>query len=142
MDAAALGDRLPEGTQKPLLGPWSPSMQCRHRESSKVPAGLAFCEMLSQYPQSAFQGSAGVSRGSAAVCDPHPPRPFARYRLDVSSKGKLITTCLSQGLEKTKGGAASYPQWLAMPGEFQVTVCGVTVCPFSEHKGNQRPKCL
>ena len=28
------------------------------------------------------------------------------------------------------------------PGEFQVTVCGVTVCPFSRHKGNQRPKCL
>ena len=28
------------------------------------------------------------------------------------------------------------------PGEFQVTVCGVTVGPFSRHKGNQRPKCL
>ena len=28
------------------------------------------------------------------------------------------------------------------PREFQVTVCGVTVCPFSRHKGNQRPKCL
>ena len=27
-------------------------------------------------------------------------------------------------------------------GEFQVTVCGVTVCPFSRHKGNQRPKRL
>ena len=27
-------------------------------------------------------------------------------------------------------------------GEFQVTVCGVTVCSFSRHKGNQRPKCL
>ena len=27
-------------------------------------------------------------------------------------------------------------------GEFQVTVCGVTVCPFSRHKGNRRPKCL
>ena len=25
-------------------------------------AGLAFCEILSQYPQSAFQGSAGVTR--------------------------------------------------------------------------------
>ena len=23
-----------------------------------------------------------------------------------------------------------------------MTVCGVTVCPFSRHKGNQRPKCL
>ena len=27
-------------------------------------------------------------------------------------------------------------------GEFQVTVCCVTVCPFSRHKGTQRPKCL
>ena len=26
-------------------------------------AGLAFCEMLSQYTQSAFQGSPGVARG-------------------------------------------------------------------------------
>ena len=29
MDAAVLGDRLPEGTQKPLLGPGSPFLQCR-----------------------------------------------------------------------------------------------------------------
>ena len=44
-------------------------------------AGLAFCEMLSQYPQSAFRGLPGVARGgSAAVCDPNPPHPFARYR--------------------------------------------------------------
>ena len=42
---------------------------------------LAFCEMLSQYPQSAFQGLSGVGGGgSAAVCDPNPPRPFAQYR--------------------------------------------------------------
>ena len=27
-------------------------------------------------------------------------------------------------------------------GEFQVTVCGVTVCPVSRHKGNQGPKWL
>ena len=40
----------------------------------------ACCETLSQYPQSAFQGFSGVARGSAAVCDPNPPRPFARYR--------------------------------------------------------------
>ena len=31
-----------------------------------------------------FRGSAGVTRGgSAAVCDPNPPRPFARYRITV-----------------------------------------------------------
>ena len=47
-------------------------------------AGLAFCEMLSQYPRSAFQGLLrGSPEGSAAVCDPNPPRPFARYRLQL-----------------------------------------------------------
>ena len=54
MDAAVLGDRLPEVTQKPCLGPKSLSLQCRHWESSKVLAGLAFCEMPSQYLRSAF----------------------------------------------------------------------------------------
>ena len=50
-------------------------------------AGLAFCEILSQYPQSAFQGlCGGHERGSAAVCDPNPPRPFARYRLKLGHK--------------------------------------------------------
>ena len=48
-------------------------------------AGLAFCEMLSQYPRPAFQGFCrGRRRGSAAVCDPNPPCPFARYRLVFS----------------------------------------------------------
>ena len=27
-------------------------------------------------------------------------------------------------------------------GKFQVTVCGIAVCPFSRHRGNQRPKRL
>ena len=39
--------------------------------ASKVLAGLAFCEMLSQYSRSAFQGLSGVAGGgggSAAVC--------------------------------------------------------------------------
>ena len=31
---------------------------------------------------------------------------------------------------------------VAFAGESQVTVCGVTVCPFSRHEGNQRPKGL
>ena len=30
MDAAVLGDRLPEVTQKPFLGPKSLSLQCQH----------------------------------------------------------------------------------------------------------------
>ena len=31
-------------------------------------------------PRSAFPGVLGHQRGSAAVCDPNPPRPFAWYR--------------------------------------------------------------
>ena len=27
--------------------------------------------------------SGGPQRGSAAVCDPNPPHPFAQYRLDM-----------------------------------------------------------
>ena len=57
------GDRLLEVTQKPFFGPGSLSFQCRQWESLKVLAGWAFCEMLSQCPQSAFQGFSGVARG-------------------------------------------------------------------------------
>ena len=85
-DAAVLGDRLLEVTQKPALGSSSLSLQCRHWESSKVLAGLAFCDMLSQYPQFAFHGILqGPPGGSAAVCDPNPPRPFARSRYPIKS---------------------------------------------------------
>ena len=73
------GDRSPEVTQKPFLGPGSLSLQCRHWENSKVLAGCSFCELVSQCPQSSFLGFSGGCRGgSAAVCDPSPPRPFAR----------------------------------------------------------------
>ena len=70
-------------------------------------AGLAFCEMPSQHPQSAFQGSSGVPRGgSAAVCDPNPPRPFARYRNSLLK--------ISQGIPKNQGkegqGTPSFSQ--------------------------------
>ena len=41
---------------KNLSRPGLLSLQCRHWESSKVLAGLPFCEMLSHYPQSTFQG--------------------------------------------------------------------------------------
>ena len=63
MDAVVLGDRLPEVTQKPFLSPGSLSLQCRHWESLKVLWRWAYCEMLSQYPQSAFQVSSGGWRG-------------------------------------------------------------------------------
>ena len=59
-------------------------------------AGLVFCEMLSQYPQSGFQGSLrGSPGGSAAVCDPNPPRPFARSRVERGLILKKPTVFLS-----------------------------------------------
>ena len=64
MDAAVPGtecQRAPKSHSSAQAAPLS--SQCRHRESSKVAAGLAFCEMLSQYPRSDFQCvSAGVTR--------------------------------------------------------------------------------
>ena len=62
MEAPVLGNRLPEGHPTPRLAPGSLSLQCQHCESSTVLAGLAFCEMLSQYPQSASQGLWAVTR--------------------------------------------------------------------------------
>ena len=51
-----------------------------------------------------------------------------------------ITQESSRGVQ---GVLETRPQTVpGTPGEFQVTVCGVTVCPFSRHKGNQSPKCL
>ena len=73
MDAAVLGDRLPEITQKPFLGPGSPSLQCGHWESSKVLAGLAFCEMLSHSTHSLhFRDSLGGRRLVSSSLRPKP----------------------------------------------------------------------
>ena len=52
-------------------------------------AGLAFCEMLSQYVRAAIHGVLRGSPGwSAAVCDPNPHRPFARSRKYVVSQAR------------------------------------------------------
>ena len=69
MDAAVLGDRLPEVAQKPFVGLSSLS------ESSKVFAGLVLCEMLSQYPLAAFQGFWGA--GPEEVSSSLRPKPSA-----------------------------------------------------------------
>ena len=59
-----------------------------------------FCKMLSQYPQSAFQGSPRVAGVSAVVCDPNPPRPFAQSRvyltLSVCSFSRYIIYFFSE----------------------------------------------
>ena len=53
------GGQIAGGHLKAFLSPGSLSWQRRHRGSSKVLAGWACSEMLSQYPQSAFRGSPG-----------------------------------------------------------------------------------
>ena len=50
-------------------------------------AGLAFCEMKSQYPQSAFQGLSGVPRAGQ--------RQFATQTLRVQLLGVIIDFCRS-----------------------------------------------
>ena len=80
------GGQTAGGHPKPFLGPGSLSLRCRHWESSKGLARLAFCEMLSQYPQSSSQGFSRDRRGWAAACDPDPLRPFARTRVNITQK--------------------------------------------------------
>ena len=106
MDAAVLGDRLLEVTQKPFLHRGL-SLQRWHWESSKVLAGWAFCEMLSQYPRSAFQGFCGVARGgqrpkpSASICSASDrnsrvrtpergPPPDLKTKVDVKGFPKMV----------------------------------------------------
>ena len=86
MGAAVLGNRLPEVTQMPFLGPGSFSFQCRHCNSSKVLAGLAFCEMLSQYPQSAFQRLSGVAGGGQQQ---FATQTFRVHLLGIEKKHKI-----------------------------------------------------
>ena len=83
MDVAVLGDRLPEVTRKPFLGSSSLSLQCRHWGSSKVLGGLVLLWDAVTVPTVCLSGFSEGWRGgggSAAVCDPNPPRPFARSR--------------------------------------------------------------
>ena len=61
----------------PLLGPGSASIE----RARKYLQGVSICEVLSQYPRSAFRGlCSGHQRRSAAVYDPNPPRPFVHCR--------------------------------------------------------------
>ena len=72
MDAAVPGSRLLEVPQKPFLGSSRLSLHCHHWESSNALAGLVFCEMLSQYPWSAFSGSPRVARAVSGSLRPKP----------------------------------------------------------------------
>ena len=50
-----------------------------------------------------FRVSAGHKRGSAAVCDPHPSRPFARYREKKGKRSKKGKNQRAKIREKLKG---------------------------------------
>ena len=78
MDAAVLGDRLPEVTQKPSSARAASLSTVPALRELEVLAGLVLCETLSQCPQSAFQGSPRVEGGVSSSLRPNPPRPFAR----------------------------------------------------------------
>ena len=84
MDAAILGDRLLERTQKPLLGPGKSPFAVPALRELESACRVSILWDAVTVPRSAFQGFCGGNqRGhwpSAAVCDPNGPRPFARYR--------------------------------------------------------------
>ena len=75
-----------------------------------------------------------------------------RVAFRLTPKSHLWVILASSYFSLSLGSVAAVPihkswggvnfAWIFWAGEFQVTVCGVTVCPFSRHKGNQRPKCL
>ena len=95
-----LANIMPETTQKPILGPGSRSfcsagiernrkrlqgehlVRCRHSTHSQLVRG--------------FPG--GCRWGSAALCDPNPPRPFARFSFTIVRRcfrGLLSRGCKS-----------------------------------------------
>ena len=77
MDAAVPGDRLLEGTLKRLLGPGSCPFAALALRELEGACRASILEMLSQYPQSAFQGFVGVTReGQQQFATQSPPRPF------------------------------------------------------------------
>ena len=96
MDAALLGDKLPEVTRNLVTTYQAASLFAvagieRARKCLQGEHSVTCCHSTCF---SAFQGFSGVAtRGSAAVCDPNPPRPFARSRddcVDISISPKML----------------------------------------------------
>ena len=99
--AASLCSACIERTQKCLQG----VCVCAH---------FVRCCQSTQYPQSAFQGVfrglPGGGGGSAAACDPNPPRPFARYRPFSTSKQEVVVCC-SLGIARKCLGIPWTEKW-------------------------------
>ena len=84
MDAAVLGDRLPEVTQKPSRQPLFAVLALR--ESSKV---LAFCERCCRSTHSLlFRGLSGGCRRVSSSLRPKPSASIARYRSRTTNQPK------------------------------------------------------
>ena len=81
VEAAVLGDRLPEVTQSLCSAHASLCSAGIERERArKCLQGYHFVRRCHSTHSLLLRGSPGVARGSAAVWDPNPPRPFARSR--------------------------------------------------------------
>ena len=72
-------------------------------------AGLVFCEMLSQYPQSAFQGSGRVAGGVSSSLRPKPSASiwlgleiFLFSEVIFAGQGYFPEMALKSGLKKTR----------------------------------------
>ena len=79
---------------------------------------VVFCEMPVTVPTVCFSGfSEGRRGGSAAVCDPNPPRPFARSRLFVDSSAAT----------KTLPNSISKSLWSLQPSLTQMNCWGIHV---------------
>ena len=84
-----LGDRLPEASPRPRQPPFAaPAL----RELESV-CRVSICWDAITVPTVCFSGVLrGSPEGSAAVCDPNPLRPFARYRSDTPHR--TMALCL------------------------------------------------
>ena len=89
-DAAVLGDRLPEVTQKPFPGQAASLCSAGIERARKCLQGYHFVRCCHTARSLLSGSSLGVAGESAAVCDPNPPRPSARSRRNIS-KHSLLT---------------------------------------------------
>ena len=113
------------------------------RKSRSVPAGGA------DFPAAIFLAGKCPNLGRDSIsCCRKIGEEFRKLPVNLSSKEFRTATTFSSFLTKPYSGAVfgrfgSHSGDLPVtPGSFQVTVCGVTVCPFSRHIEIRGPKCL
>ena len=118
---------------------WSCCLVPRKKDNTTVWAGFSrgrpdlYARMPGRLGVNKFLPTTGAAGRQPFGVDVHDVLQISRTRR------VLKELCATNNLRCSSG---SYIKRPIIAGEFQVTVCGVTVCPFSRHKGNQRPKCL